>query len=319
MHRDFLLSEGDLNIEYGEWQPLGRPVPEDVSKVPFTYSRPFAYAHPRTTMLMFGPKNAPATQVQYLYLPSDMGSETISTVRPRRGLIVNITQFDGIPMADVFKVMQYWVFEASPSDPTKTVVRVGLAMHYIKSSLFKSQIFGGTRDELTDQLKKWFPFADKLIAKYQASRAVDGEEQDVFEDFEVTETLFADGTRHLSRSSSEVGLTSANEFRRRNSNASPSVASVRRLSMGRDVLLQQQVVNANSIAADKPRIDFRLYWAAIIVLSLLLLGQWWHNRVLSSQIASLNSKFDANQQSTLEHIQNSQLLVQQLLAQQKAT
>jgi hypothetical protein len=49
-------------------------------------------------------------------------------------------------------------------------------MHYIKGSLFKSQIFGGTRDELTDQLKKWFLFADRRGRDFVRERGVSGEQ-----------------------------------------------------------------------------------------------------------------------------------------------
>eukprot|EP01034_Spumella_vulgaris_P023821 gene23821-30092_t len=192
---DFLLSEGDLNIETGEWSafPTARPQPEDIAKLNFSHSRPFAYAHPRTTMLMFGPKNAPATQIQYLYLPHDVssggGGEALSAVRPKRGLVLNITQFDGIPMADVFKVMQYWMFETHPTDPTKCIVKVGLAMHYIKGSLFKSQIFGGTKDELTDQLKKWFVFAERRGRDY-VQHSLSQQQQSVLEDNLITEDTY---------------------------------------------------------------------------------------------------------------------------------
>ncbi len=311
--RDFLLSEGDLNIEYGEWQLLSRPVPEDVSKLPFSYSRPFAYAHPRTTMLMFGPKNAPATQVQYLYMPCDMNTETLETVRPRRGLIVNITQFDGIPMADVFKVMQYWAFEALPADPSKTVVRVGLAMHYIKSSMFKSQIFGGTRDELTDQLKKWFPFADRRIAQYQAAAAEQialDEEQDEF----AAETDVA-GMTPRSRTNSEVGLVAAQssfEFKRRSSSSSPAFSSTRRLSMGREQPTFQQQVHSSAPSPQSAAIP-PLYWCALVLLLLLVLSQWWQNRSLSAQVNSLSARFELNQQSTETSMRESLQLIQQLL------
>jgi len=30
---------------------------------------------------------------------------------PTKGVVLTVTQFDGIPMADVFKVLQYWSFE----------------------------------------------------------------------------------------------------------------------------------------------------------------------------------------------------------------
>lgn len=106
---------------------------------------------------MFGPKNAPATQVQYLYLPckeniagAAKGVDDLRRFKPSRGLVLTITQFDGIPMADVFKVMQYWTFESLTN--SSCTVRVGVAMHYIKSTMFKSQILNGTKEELGDQV-----------------------------------------------------------------------------------------------------------------------------------------------------------------------
>jgi hypothetical protein len=111
---------------------------------------------------MFGPKNAPATQIQYLYLPckdnvhSDddtVGNamDKLKQFNPTRGAVLTITQFDGIPMADVFKVMQYWSFE-STNGISDCIVRIGVSLHFIKSSLFKAQIVGGTKDELGDQV-----------------------------------------------------------------------------------------------------------------------------------------------------------------------
>jgi hypothetical protein len=109
---------------------------------------------------MFGPKNAPATQVQYLYLPckgnsaaSPLDAESLKLLTPARGAVLTITQFDGIPMADIFKVMQYWTFESSHDlSNRRCTVRVGLAIHFIKTSMFKSQIINGTKDELGEQV-----------------------------------------------------------------------------------------------------------------------------------------------------------------------
>jgi len=118
---------------------------------------------------MFGPKNAPATQVQYLYLPCKSNIpggvksvEELKAFNPSRGLVLTITQFDGIPMADVFKVMQYWTFESGANLSNRTCsVKVGVAIHYVKSSMFKSQIFNGTKEELGDQV--WIRFLSPCI------------------------------------------------------------------------------------------------------------------------------------------------------------
>jgi hypothetical protein len=61
----------------------------------------------------------------------------------------------------VFKVLQYWNFEVNANDVSKTDVRVGLAIHYMKTSMFKSQIFGGSKEELTEQSLKWLKYAER--------------------------------------------------------------------------------------------------------------------------------------------------------------
>lgn len=154
-----------MEINYTEWVPCASNVPEDVAKLPYCYSRQFNYLHPRTTMLMFGPKNAPTMQTQYLYLPGgrkhapDVAS--LGTVHPARGVIMTLTCFQGIPMCDVFKVLQYWSFEINAADNSRTEMRVGLAIHYMKSTMFKAQIYGGSKEELTVQSLKWLNFAEK--------------------------------------------------------------------------------------------------------------------------------------------------------------
>ena len=121
--------------------------------------RIYEYVLPSLHRLMFGPKNAPGTQVQYLYLPCKenivggaRSIDDLKEIKPLRGLVLTITQFDGIPMADVFKVMQYWTFETVGLPSQTCMVRVGVAMHYIKSTMFKSQILNGTKEELGDQV-----------------------------------------------------------------------------------------------------------------------------------------------------------------------
>jgi len=123
---------------------------------------------------MFGPKNAPATQVQYMYLSRPpphlahtQNEEAIirsPKYRPVKGVVVTVTQFDGIPMADMFKVVHYWSFDSTAKSANQTsasttssscMVRVGLHVHFTKSTMFKGQINSGVKDELTVLSKKW--------------------------------------------------------------------------------------------------------------------------------------------------------------------
>jgi hypothetical protein len=165
----FLLEENELDINYSEWLPLTTKIPEDITKLPFSHSRNFTFNHPRTTMLMFGPKNAPTNQTQFLYIPGlkekNLSAEELARINPTRGVIMTLTFFLGIPMCDVFKVLQFWSFEQSASNPAAaTQIKVGLAIHYMKSTMFKSQIFGGSKEELTEQSAKWIQYATRYCA-----------------------------------------------------------------------------------------------------------------------------------------------------------
>jgi hypothetical protein len=123
-------------------------------------------------MLMFGPKNAPAKQTQFLYLYG-RGSGKISTFedlkscRPRRGVVLTMTQFDGIPMADMFKVLQYWGFEDhGSSDSPAVLMSIGVHIHFIKSTLLKGQIVSGVRDELAVLSKKYLTWSRSRIEEF---------------------------------------------------------------------------------------------------------------------------------------------------------
>ncbi len=152
-------------------------VPKDLSKLTFHFQRTCSYLHPRTSMLMFGPKNAPAEQIQYLHIPEWVGKEPSTESVENLGrletisnaLVMTTTQFDGIPMADVFKLFMYWSFEAVQNEEEEKAsaaaagpvvasmchVRMGLRIEYLKSTMLKSQIFAGTKDELVALSKQW--------------------------------------------------------------------------------------------------------------------------------------------------------------------
>ena len=149
--KNYLLHEGDLDVQCEEWKRRkSEKIPEDSCNLSFQYTRLCTYAHPRTTMLMFGPKNAPATQNQYLHVCSGTSSS------PTKFIVVTVTQFVGIPMTDMFKVVQYWCYEKSDDASSNTsTVYIGVKVHFIKQTMFKSQILSGTRDEVGVGAKKW--------------------------------------------------------------------------------------------------------------------------------------------------------------------
>jgi hypothetical protein len=167
-YTEFLESEGDLELEIEEWSAISpnSPQPEgDISKLTFTHSRLLTYAHPRTSMLMFGPKNASVTQWQYLYIAgSGVGNSVtvdnpelpIDKVKPKRYVIFTVSTFEGIPMADVFKVCQYWSFDKNINKTTQ--IRAGLYIHFVKTCFVKSQVFSGVREELFILVGRFFQF-----------------------------------------------------------------------------------------------------------------------------------------------------------------
>jgi len=161
-YEKFLLSEGDLNITCDEWKPFHGTVSEDLNQIPFNYYRNFTYEHPRTTMLMFGPKNAPAKQVQYLYLKQGEGDGLPEARESGQYLVLTVTQFDGIPMAEFFKVLQYWGY-SSTNNNNSVKTCVGLYVHFIKTTLLKGQVSSGVKDELTTLAKRWCTFAQNVM------------------------------------------------------------------------------------------------------------------------------------------------------------
>jgi hypothetical protein len=64
-------------------------------------------------------------------------------------------------MADTFKVVQYWIFESNirSSNSSSTMARVGVSVFFLKQTMFKSQVNGGVKDELSIAAKKWCQFS----------------------------------------------------------------------------------------------------------------------------------------------------------------
>ena len=170
-----MTGEGDIEIGYSDWCSLpqnNQKILEDSSGLAFSFTREFHYSHPRTTMLMFGPKNAPAKQNHYIYIPlkNDKKDETETTAsflgrqEVPKGLIMIITQFDGIPMADCFKIVQYWSFEDSVN-AVSTTVRIGVFVHFVKYTMLKAQVRDGVKEEITAIANNWCKFALHRVPK----------------------------------------------------------------------------------------------------------------------------------------------------------
>lgn len=170
-----MQSEGDFDIVATDWSaftdsPLTKA--QNPGEFPFQFVRTIDYLHPRTSMLMFGPKNATAKQKQYLYLPKSSDSSTDAINRVTSGVVLTATQFEGIPMCDVFEVLMYWSFRTVSGDGSghigrKTCVVVGCGVNYLKSTLLKGQIFAGVKEELELLSKNWVSH----VLRYQPASA----------------------------------------------------------------------------------------------------------------------------------------------------
>ena len=121
---------------------------------------------------MFGPKNAPSAQTQYAFLQGvdniQGGSQAIVThnnsgASSGQVVILTVTQLHDVPISDVFKVVQYYSFASSTHKPDHCTVKIGLLIHYVKPSLFKSQILSGIKQELDVQVKQWSRFSSQKI------------------------------------------------------------------------------------------------------------------------------------------------------------
>ena len=295
-------SEGDLDINVGEWTPFSGAVPEDIAKLKFTYSRTCTYAHPRTTMLMFGPKNAPAKQTQFLYLfgrgssalgttTNDNGDDsTYKTARPRRALVLTMTQFDGIPMADMFKVLQYWAFEdrrpySEPSELCR--ITVGVHVHFIKSTMLRGQVISGVKDELTVLAKKYIIWAKNRT-----------EDLIIDEEAQVASASVLTAAPAIGENSTVVG----EEFVGEAVSLTPAAPSTqrrqspRRLSDSARAAAELEAMTPTPGVSTEAKSD-TLVMVMMGVFVVVVLMQWWTNRSLKAYIANVDSKLDLLQRA----------------------
>ena len=179
-----------------EWAPLTTgPVTEDISKLPFQFSRQCSYVHPQKKTAFVAATNAKVTQMQYLYVYG-RGSGTagaVDSARPRRGMVLTVSQFEGIPFSDYFKVLAYYGFDDTGSgqgDATSCTIRFGAAVHFCKSTMLKSQFQSGVGGELGEFAKHYFAYAKKRTEKGIAAAGgdVEPESDDTTPDITATST-----------------------------------------------------------------------------------------------------------------------------------
>lgn len=151
---DFLVGEGDVGLNYDEWVAGDVNPPEDSTGLTYSYTRNFAFEHPRTTMLFIGPKNAPAKQVQYLYCGGR--NVDLNSWRPKQIINTMVSKFQGFPFADTFKVVMYWCVSDIGNDQTK--IYLGVKLYWITQTIFRSQIIAGTESELSKTAKRYISY-----------------------------------------------------------------------------------------------------------------------------------------------------------------
>jgi hypothetical protein len=201
---NFLTSVGDFDILATDWIPYtATPLTssQDPLRLNYQYKRTVDYLHPRTSMLMFGPKNATAKQIQYLYLPEldlkknntsssssplvdskvTLKSTSTSTIHSlpiddissmkmiRNGCILTATQFEGIPMSDVFEVLQYWSFHKVSTE--QTMISIGVTVNFLKGTLVRGQILAGTKEELSVLSKQWSDYSLQILNQIHETKA----------------------------------------------------------------------------------------------------------------------------------------------------
>ena len=82
-------------------------------------------------------------------------------------------------MADTFCVLQYWFIDKNDTvslpttsdhpeinSSTSSSVYIGLYLHFVKSTSFKSQIISGTKTELALTCNKWMEYLNATCRKY---------------------------------------------------------------------------------------------------------------------------------------------------------
>ncbi len=175
---DFLQASSDVTKSFSEWQhPSSNKnqlitVTEDQTKTKYHYERIYDYDHKRTTMLMFGPKMAPTKLKQYISFYCDeviedeewKHSPNNPIIEPTSMIIFNLSSCEGVPMADVFEVLQYWTFQTNHNNPNTCEITIGFGIHYTKPSMFKSQIASGAKDEITKQIDVFLKYLPNLLA-----------------------------------------------------------------------------------------------------------------------------------------------------------
>lgn len=316
---DFLTEEGDLDIGWGDWTPLtNSKVPEDVSGLPFSFAREFHYSHPRTTMLMFGPKNAPAKQTHYLYLPmktptssgdSGSGKEkesaavTIGRQGVPKGVIMIITQFDGIPMADCFKIVQYFSFDGGER-PGSLSARVGVHVHFVKYTMLKAQVRDGVKEELSVLAQKWCAFANSRVLKVAGTLGQNVESAGPLPSPALKDASAAPEGGLKTDTLLENNISSEETSQQKDKKASRRLLPKILLSEEKEKNTPIGILKAIArgvLGFLEVHLESRLASVLAVCLLLVVAVQWRHNGALSRRVEAFEGAMQSMERSIVSH------------------
>lgn len=181
---------------------------------------------------------------------------------------LTVTQLDGIPFSDCFKVLQYWVCTRG-ADPQRTAVTCAVGVHFIKSTMMKGNITSGVREEMIPQVKRLFASLVNNIVDYAILSSVSKSaipsavEQPILP---VTETT---GSRRSVSSSLAMAAAAAASSSKASEETDRKTGGV--LSMFEDRTFTMTVVG---------------------VLSFIVLYQFYSNSVILGSVSNLTAKID---------------------------
>ena len=194
-------------------------------------------------------------------------------------------------MADTFKVVQYWIFEsdirshqhvhnssscsASSNSSSRTIARVGVSVFFLKQTMFKSQVNGGVKDELSIAAKKWCQFS---CSKLKLASTMSSSIAQLNLDDEIRE-------KFMESSSGDISLTPVGILEKNES----SYTIPTRSSSSSSLAHFDSIGPSESITKKKDYL-FSLKNTAIFFMFIFCIYTFWMYSKLSGQIGKLEQE-----------------------------
>ncbi|KDO32925.1 hypothetical protein SPRG_02618 [Saprolegnia parasitica CBS 223.65] len=152
-YTNVMVSTKDIDISVGAWQLLTSDTPKEVtsgfkvSTETFTHYRRVESKHPPKVSFPGLPPYAECVRHQLYRHHGDGKSWS-------RLIIADVLRMNKIPFSDYFEIETRWVFTRDGKKFTHA--QVGLVIHFLKSTWFKSQIVSSTISESKEAFETWF-------------------------------------------------------------------------------------------------------------------------------------------------------------------